>query len=319
MPNIPNNWGTDLYKFVGKTFDINSNFWKEKRPILSLLGEITTNSAFYDIGTENDFPELPDYDGNMTKINPLRGFRTIIQPTEKFGSYDIHYKQWLNDQSGIAKKAGKNLSDSAMMTVYLAATRMFEHAFDSNYKGADGKAWAATDHYNASKGTKAGSREYEPDTDAGTFSNLITSALSIAGIDNAKALGNRYVTPAGKPYIADYDLLLVSPELESTAAKILGKEAKLNPVAGQAGSNEANPYCGMRYLVVGGGNCGFSEKQWAIADSQKLKESAMVVYNTKPQVKEAQNINPYIKTFVAYTDFAVGFSDARAIIFSNPS
>lgn len=320
MPNIQNNWGTDLYKFVGKTFDINCQNWKQKRPILSLLGEVTTDSAFYDLAAGGDFPELPDYDGTMKKINPLRGFRKVIEPSEKLGSYDIHYKQWLNDKSGEAKKAGKQLSDSAEMSVYMSVLRLFQNAFSSSQLGGDGVAWASTSHPVASKGGKAGEREYEADTEAGTFSNLITSELSIAAIDEALAKGYRYVTPAGKPFLADYSLLIVSPELEATAKKLLGDNAKVSMQADMVGENKMNPYAGqMRYIVMGGGNVGFSAKQWAIADAAKLKETAAIVYNTKPEVQQATNTNPYVKTFVAYCDYALGFADARPIIFSNPS
>ncbi len=313
-------WGADLYKFVGKAFEVNSKKWKEKRPIMSLLGEETTKSAHYDLYSGNDFPVLPRYDGSLNKVNPQRAFRAVITPVEYLGSYDVHYKAYKNDMSGEVNRSGKLLADSASMSVITSVMDLFGSAFSANVLGADGKPWAAKDHPVASKESDTSSRAYIADPDAGTYSNLIASALSVAGIDEAIKLGNRYVTPAGKPYLADYDLLLVSPELEGTVKKLFGSEAKYMPTKNpDDDTNAANPYHGMRYMVMGGGTHGFGAKQWAICDSTQLKEVAKIIYNTKPEVREGINPNPYIKTYIAYCDYALGHADARPIIFSNPS
>ena len=39
---------------------------------------------------------------------------------------------------------------------------------------------------------------------------------------------------------------------------------QLNP---DNANNAANPVCGMQYMVIGGGDVGFTAKQWAVADA----------------------------------------------------
>ena len=86
-----------------------------------------------------------------------------------------------------------------------------------------------------------------------------------------------------------------------------------------APANAANPVYGMKYMVVGGGDSGFTGKQWAVADSLMLSEILKLVYITKPTVLVSPQDNPLITDYIGYVDFAFGIGDARPIIFSNPA
>jgi hypothetical protein len=55
---------------------------------------------------------------------------------------------------------------------------------------------------------------------AGTFSNAITDVFSIAAITKAQAQASRFVTFDGLPFLCQFDLVLVSPELESEGKRI---------------------------------------------------------------------------------------------------
>lgn len=74
----------------------------------------------------------------------------------------------------------------------------------------------------------------------------------------------------------------------------------------------------MRYMVIGGAD-GFASGQWAIADSSLLTEALKLVYLSEPTVLVSPRENPLVTDYVAYVDFAIGFGDARAIIFSDPA
>lgn len=321
MPNIPNFWKTDLLPFIGKSFESTLNNKKKVSAIMNLFGEVTTKSSTYELRGMGDFPTLPKYTGELNKINPKRGFVTIARPEEVLGSYEIHYKQWLNDMSGEPKKAGKQLGEAAFTTIFMTLLNLFENAFNPAYKVGDGKAWAAADHYVASKGTKAGSREYDPDLDAGTYSNLITDELSTKAIDKARLLGAKYVTPSGNPYFGEYNLLLVSPENEAQARKLLGVTSQYRPAKDpDSAENAASSITDMKgYVVVGGGAAGLQGKQWAIADSSRLADTSLIVYNSKPEVSEGTTATKYSKLFVAYADYDIIVAEPKAIIFSNPA
>lgn len=147
---------------------------------------------------------------------------------------------------------------------------MFGRAFNSAYKFGDGQPWASTQHPVASKGDSNGVSVI--DTDAGTYSNYITSKLSVSAITTAQTMANRFKTPDGLPFLCDFEnngILLVSPELAPKAKEICGENAKLLPESSENGSN---PVAGLKYLVIGGGDEGFSSTQWAIADRNLLQK-----------------------------------------------
>lgn len=316
ISNVATAWKQDLYPLVRKTFEY--DYANRLNKFYEIMSKEVINSVDYRDTGSAGYGELPDYEGTLPTMNQKRGFITVFTPAEKAGAVDIPYKYAKIDKSGEAKKAGKKLAGSASMTVYLAMLRMFGRAFDANYPGGDGKPWAATDHPAASKGDLNGVSI--PDPDSGTYSNLITKKLSVSAITEAQTIANRYTTPDGLPLMCDFQdngILLVSPELEPKAIEICGKDAKMSPEKlPESAENGANPVWGLKYMVIGGGADGFGAKQWAIADRNLLKESAKVVFITEPTVMEEQLDNPLISRFVPYTDFAVGFSDPRAIIFS---
>jgi len=319
LANTNTAWKQDLYPLVTKTFEYE---YKNKiNKFMEIMGKEVINSVDFRDGGDSGYGELPDYTGTLASMNQKRGFITIYTPAEKSGAIDIAYKYAKIDKSGQAAKTGRKAAQSASMSVYMACLRMFGRAYDVAYVGGDGKPWAATDHPAASKGDLNGVSVVDPD--AGTYSNLITKTLSVASITEAQTIANRFKTPDGLPLLCDFQdngILLVSPELEPKAIEICGKDGKMSPEKlPETAENGTNPVWGLKYMVVGGGDVGFSAKQWAIADRTMLKESAKIVSITEPTVMETELDNPLISRFVPYVDFAVGFSDPRAIIFSNPA
>ena len=293
-------WSGDLYPLITKRF---SDRYAERTDIMKLIiGEETTDRV--DLREEGlgGYGEIPDYDGtNIPELSQKRGFVKIYTPKEKAAKASISYKKAKVDMSGEAKKTGTRMADSLAMTRLMDFYRMFSNGFNAQFAGADGKAWFATDH------------PINNEAGAGTFSNLITDAFSVTAITKAQAAARRFVTFDGLPFLCQYDLCLVSPELEVKAKEFFGKEAKLLP---EGPNNDANPVYGMKYFVIDG----FSAKQWAVADSMLLKEHAKIVNITKPMVlynKEASN--PLIAFYTGYADYVLGFSEARMITASNPA
>ena len=304
------NWKTDNYTFVGKAFDV--AYADRLNKLSPVVGEVNAKSIDYELTGSGGYGELAQYTGILNEGSLKRAFKTILTPEEFSLSIPVGYKQAKIDKMGETKKVGTKLGDSAAMTVYLHVLRMFNNAFnaDGNHDGGDGKPWAATDHPVASKGSSG--RKFVVDTDAGTYSNLISSALSVSAITTAQSMANRFITPDGLPFLCEMDTLLVSPELEATAKQICGDKAKLYP--GQTG--DVNPVSDLQYIVVGGGKDGFGPSAWAICDRRLMKELVNLVYNTRPMVLQSQLDNPLVDMYTAYVDFAVGWGYARQIIFS---
>ena len=305
-------WKTDNYKFVGKAFDY--RYADRINSLAPILGSVTRNSIDFEIESGGGYGEMKPYNGeDLNKGAIKRGFKTIITPAEFSNSIPVHFKEAKVDKSGTCRKVGTRLGDSAALTVYLHSIRCLGGAFNNAKLGGDGKAWAATDHPVASKGSEG--RVFIPDEEAGTYSNLITEEMSVSAITTAQTMANRFVTPDGLPFLCEMDTLLVSPELEPLAKKICGEDARLDV---DTAGHGANPVRGMKYIVVGGGNDGFTARQWGVCDRRLMKELFQLVYVTKPTVMQSQLDNPLIDMYTAYADFGVGWGDARQIIFSNP-
>ena len=302
-------WHNDLYPLVKKRFDL--RYAKRLDVIDRVTDVVCRDDIDYRLEGIGGYGELPVYDGTaVASADSKRTFITTITPKEHALRVTVSYKKAKLDYSGEAKKIGTRLADSAYMTVLNEFYRLFGGAFDAKNKGADGVPWASEAH------------PISRDSDSGTFSNLMKANLSVSAITEAQSRASRFVTPDGLPFSCNLDLLLVSPELEAKAREICGPNAKLCPTANpdaNAPENAANPVYGMKDLVVGGGECGFTGKQWAVADSLMLSEVLKLVYITKPTVLVSPQDNPLITDYIGYVDFAFGFGDARPIIFSNPA
>ena len=316
MPDFTS-WKTDNYKFVGKAFDF--AYADRLNKLSPVVSEVNAKSADYELTGSGGYGEAPRYDGDNLNHGSLhRGFKTVITPVEYSLSIPVGYKQAKIDKMGETRKVGSKLGDSMALTVYLHVLRMFANAWNPGRVGGDGKSWAAADHPVASMGSQG--RQFIPDPDAGTYSNVTTDAFSVSAITAAQARANRFVTPDGLPFACELDTVLIAPELEEKAKKMFGENSRLMPrLNPDDDTNAANPVYGMQYIVMGGGNDGFSAKQWAVCDRKLMKEMVSIVYNTRPPVMEANLDNPLVDLYTAYADFGVGWGDARMIIFGNPA
>jgi hypothetical protein len=87
----------------------------------------------------------------------------------------------------------------------------------------------------------------------------------------------------------------------------------------ESAENAANPVYGMNYIVIGGGNDGFTAKQWAVCDQMLMKEIVKIIYITRAKIMRDKLDNPLIDRYVGYVDYDCGWGDGRQIIFSNPA
>jgi hypothetical protein len=297
-------WSDDMYPIVKKYFD--ERYASRVNFISEVAGIVKQDSLSYDIEGLGGYGELPVYSADaLAHSDGTKGFIATVTPVEHALAFPVEYKNVKNDIVAEAKKVGTRLADSAYMTVLREFYRAFGGAYTN--KGADGVIWASGKH------------PVSTEEGAATFSNFMTLPLSVSSILEAQKKANAFVTSDGMPFICNFDLLLVSPELEETAREICGREASLSPLANPETGVGANPVHGMTYMVVGGGGVGFSGQQWAVADKKLLSEVFKLVYITEPSVLVSPRENPLVTDYIAYADFAFGFGDARPIIFSDPA
>ena len=295
----------DVYPLVKARFDMRYN---ARMDVMShVVDTIDQDQIDYRFEGVGGFGELPEYEGTtIARADQKRGFITTITPREHAIAVDVSYKKLKVDISGEAKRIGTRLADSAYMTVQNDFYRLFQNAYTK--LGADGAAWAS------------GAHPINNEPGCETFSNLIAEELSVCAITGAQALASRYVTADGLPFAGNFDLLLVSPELEGKAKEICGANSRLIPERYPEGdTNAANPLYGMKYLVIGGGGVGFAAGQWAVADQLLLQEVVKLIYITRPTVRTEAKQGNLVTTYIGYVDYGFGYGDARPIVFSDPS
>ncbi len=305
MINDVYTWSDDMYPIVKKSFE--ERYASRVNAIATAAGIVKQDALTYKINSLGGYGELPAYSaGTLARGDNESGFITTVTPTERALAVPVSYKDVKHDLVGEATRTGIRLADSAYITVLTQFYNMFGNAFTT--LGSDGVAWASNAH-----------PVNNDSSDNSTYSNLITTALSLNAIKNAKAQASGFETSDGLPFVADFDLLLVGPDLEATAREICGADAAVSPVLNPETGIGGNPAYGMRYMVVGGGGHGFSNGKWAIADSALLREVFKLVYITEPSVLVSPRENPLVTDYIAYVDFAFGFGDGRPIVFSSPS
>ncbi len=294
---------------------------------MAILSQIFTEDdqkvEDYRMSNLGGFGELPVSDGVvLDQMDAKRGFITKVTAQVRAGVATMTQHDADTNLLYNIRRIGNECADACNATVQLLMLRLFGRAFNGSYLGGDGKAWAATDHPAASKADENGASV--ADDSAGSYSNLIHDELSVEAISRtAWGKARRFKTPAGLPLAVDFDnrgILLVAPEQAGEAAQICGKDGRLIPekLPGSA-ENDANPTYGLKYLVVGGGDEGFADGEWAVADRFLLKQSLIMNYIRRPECREANIDNPYVLGMAPYVDCAAGFGDPRAIIFSDSS
>ena len=295
-------WSEDMYPLVKKAFE--TRYASRMSAISKVCGIVDQEAPTYNIPALGGYGELASYSGTLTKATGDNIFVKTVTPTERALAIPVKYKDANIDAVTLATRTGIRLADSAFMTVLNDFYRVFGAAF-TTAECADGENWASEDH------------PVSTEQEASTYSNLIDAPLSVSAITSAIAGAADFVTADGLPFVGNFDMLFVSPELEETARSICGKDAAVSPLLNPETGLGANPVYGMNYMVVGAGDLGFDGTKWAIADSNLLSEIFKLVYVTEPTVLISPTENPLVCDYVAYVDFAFGHADGRPIIFSS--
>lgn len=115
-----------------------------------------------------------------------------------------------DDRYSLIKKMATDLGRSAKESVELLAASTFNNAFSGSYLGPDGKALCATDHPLVKSG--------------GTQTNAAAAAadLSVTSLQLALTAFRKQVDSSGRKIRLAPSTLVVPPDLEFTAAEILG-------------------------------------------------------------------------------------------------
>lgn len=114
----------------------------------------------------------------------------------------------------VAEKRAKGLAFSVRQTYEVLGHNIYNRAFNTSYTGGDGKALLVSDH---------------PNVTGGTWSNVpsVTSSLSEASMEQARIDIMRFTNDRGLRINVMPQSLIISPELEAEANRILKSSGRV--------------------------------------------------------------------------------------------
>jgi len=205
----------EMYKAVANISTMNSAYDRE--------GEMVGFGALQKIAEGQSIPT----------DNLIQGNSKVITPEDFALQFQVSANLWNDDQKGHVKKAFQELSKAAAYTRELKFWDLLNSAFVTTTRsGIDGKALVADDH---------------PLNGFGTFSNEAATggSLTMTSLQAARLTFQKMVNARNVPIPMDPALLIVPPELESQAEKLV--KSKYNP---ENANEQYNPFEGLKYMVV---------------------------------------------------------------------
>lgn len=277
------------------------------RSLIPVLFNVTTSTKAeeHDLGI-GGFDDWNEYTGDIEYDNNDQGYKTTYTHKEYSKGFKIERKLVDDDQYNIINKRPKGLALAAMRTREKHAASVFNNAFDTDYAGGDTKPLCETIH------------PYSP-TDATTASNEGTYSLTYDNAVTVRRLMREFVDDRGELITIVPDLILVPPELEDTANKIV--KTMRGPDSQQPDNTDyaANLIQdrGVRYEVW---DYLTDANAWFMIDSQKGK-MALNWFDRIPLEFESDPTGNYRleARYRGYMRYSYGWSDWRWIYGNNPS
>ena len=143
-------------------------------------------------------------------------------------------------------------------------------------------------------------------------SNEFTHALSAANVETIITAMRGFTDDKGEVNPVSPDTLLVPPELEFTANKIVNSELDPN-----SANNTVNPLKGRLRVVVW--DYLTDANAWFLLDSRLAKQSLVWYDRVKPEFKAEEDFDTLIGKWRCYMRYSRGFDDWRFAAGSNPS
>ena len=200
-----------------------------------------------------------------------------------------------DEQYRVLKKMPAALARSCRASIEKNAIKILSGAFTGT--GYDGVPMCADNH---------------PLLDsADTCSNLIVGELNRDNLKQALLLMRQQKDEAGNLIQMKADTLIIPPELEDTAIRLL-HTAKL-PGGNDNDTNEYIASHGLKIVVMDylSGEVG-GETMWFVQDSSQHEMNFF--WRIKPEFKWAEEFDNFVAKYRGYCRYSFGYSDFRGII-----
>ena len=292
-------WAYLLDPGLRAIFELQRNALAEVSRIPMLFNIASSNKAIeYDlsVGGMSDFDE---YTGTIEYDSIDQGYRTAYEHVEYAKGFAVERKLFDDDLYNIIHSRARRLAVAAMRTREKHAASVFVNAFSASHPGGDGVSLCNDSH------------PASPANPSVTQSNAGTTALSYDAVVATRVLMRAYKDDRGELISVSPDLLLVPPQLESTANEIVNTFRGPNsqqPGTGNYGASIVQD-SGIRYVVW---DYLSDANNWFLIDSQL----ARLYLNWFDRVPLELAIDPtgdfnLVAKWRAYMRYSYGWSDWR--------
>lgn len=181
--------------------------------LFNQMGSQKASEYFLGVG---GFGDWNNYKGTIEYDDPEQGFKTTLTHQEFVRGFKVERKLVDDDLYNIINQRPAGLAMGAMRTREKHAASVFNNAFSATYAGGDAIALC-------------GSHPFSP-SNASTQSNTGTTALSYDAVVATRKLMRAYEDDKGEIVSVNPDIIVVPPELEDVANKIVNT---MNGASGQ--------------------------------------------------------------------------------------
>jgi len=226
---------------------------------------------------------------SIASTDTKEGWKTTITQVTYALSFSVTLEMQKYEQYNLVQSMSKDLGVSMKQTEDTVSADLFNNGFDSNYTFGDGKAMLTTDH---------------PKLYGGTWQNEPTNPLDLSNeaLEQAKNDIRDFVSDRDKLINARPKLLVIPPELEWTAKKLLLSSNE----PGNA-NNDINPAKGFVDYVV---NPYLTDpKAWFMLTS--VSNGPQFLWSQKPTRQMTNDSKSLNIDYSVYAMFAVSCGDPR--------
>lgn len=220
------------------------------------------------------------------------GKERVYKHTAYTSGFQVERELMDDEQYRALEKMPKALARSCRASIEKEAIKILDNAFTT--VGYDGKPLCAIDHPLLDNKDKV-------------CSNMVTGALSRDSLKEALLLMRKQLDEAGNLIQMKADTLIIPPELEDTAIRLL-HTAKL-PGGNDNDTNEYIASHGLKIVVM---DYLASDTAWFIQDSRQHEMNFF--WRVKPEFKWAEEFDNFVAKYRGYCRYSYGFSDFRGII-----
>lgn len=278
-------------------------FWDEYNAVPSVIPQLynqlpstQANEEDLAIGAMGEFPE---FEGRVQYDSPEQLWKATYTHTEFAKGFQIERKLFDDNLYPVMNDRSRDLGRAAFRTRESRAALLFNNA--TTTAGYDGIALGSASH------------PLSPSV-ATVQSNYNVLALSAANMSTVRLAMRSWTDDRGNLAGVNPDLLLVPPELEETAWKIVQ-----TPSIYESGSaNLTGGFHRNRYSVITWDYL-TDANRWFFIDSRLMKRFLKWYDRVPIEFGQQEDFDTYVARFRAYMRFSYGWSNWRWVSVNEPS